>query len=155
MREVWKVTESSQTSETFSTFKTFMNYWLVKSEPDVYSYDDLVKEGKTDWTGVRNFMARNNLKAMKKGDKVLYYHSVTEKAVVGLTEVSKENFPDPTDEKWIAVEIKPVKKLKKPVTLEQIKAEPKLANIYLVRQGRLSVSPLAREEFDLIVEMAK
>jgi len=132
-----------------------MNYWLVKSEPDVYSYDDLVKEGKTDWTGVRNFMARNNLKAMKKGDKVLYYHSVTEKAVVGLTEVSKENFPDPTDEKWIAVEIKPVKKLKKPVTLEQIKAEPKLANIYLVRQGRLSVSPLAKEEFDLIVALSK
>jgi predicted RNA-binding protein with PUA-like domain len=132
-----------------------MKFWLVKSEPDVYSYDDLVKEGKTDWTGVRNFMARNNLKAMKKGDKVLYYHSVSEKAVVGLTEVSKENYPDPTDEQWTAVELKPVKKFKNPVSLAQIKAEPKLANIYLVRQGRLSVTPLEKEEFDLIVEMSK
>jgi predicted RNA-binding protein with PUA-like domain len=132
-----------------------MKFWLVKSEPDAYSYDDLVKDGKTDWTGVRNFKARNNLKEMKKGDKVLYYHSVTEKAVVGLTEVTKENFPDPTDEQWAAVELKPVKKFKKPVTLAEIKAEPKLANIYLVRQGRLSVSPLEKDEFDLIVEMAK
>jgi predicted RNA-binding protein with PUA-like domain len=86
---------------------------------------------------------------------VLYYHSVTEKAVVGLTEVSKESYPDPTDEKWLAVEIKPVKKFKKPATLEEIKAEPKLANIYLIRQGRLSVTPLEKEEFDAIVELTK
>lgn len=132
-----------------------MNYWLVKSEPDVYSYDDLVKDGKTDWTGVRNFQARNNLRDMKKGDKVLYYHSVTEKAVVGLTEVSKESYPDPTDEKWLAVELEPVKKFKKPATLEDIKAEPKLANIYLIRQGRLSVTPLEKEEFDTIVKLTK
>jgi four helix bundle protein len=132
-----------------------MNYWLVKSEPDAYSYDDLVKDGKTDWTGVRNFMARNNLKAMKKGDKVLYYHSVTEKAVVGLTKVSKEYFPDPTDEQWAAVELEPVKKFKTPVTLAEIKAEPDLANMYLVRQGRLSVTPLTKEEFDLITAMGK
>ena len=132
-----------------------MNYWLVKSEPDAYSYDDLVKDGKTDWTGVRNFKARNNLKEMKKGDKVLYYHSITDKAVVGLSKVSKEYFPDPTDKEWVAVELEPVKKFKTPVTLAEIKAEPKLANIYLVRQGRLSVSPLEKDEFDLIVEMAK
>jgi predicted RNA-binding protein with PUA-like domain len=132
-----------------------MNFWLVKSEPDAYSYDDLVKDGKTDWTGVRNFMARNNLKAMKKGDKVLYYHSVTEKAVVGLSKVSKEHFSDPTDEQWAAVELEPVKKFKKPVTLAEIKAQPDLANMYLVRQGRLSVTPLTKNEFDLIVDMAK
>lgn len=132
-----------------------MNHWLVKSEPDAYSYDDLVKDGKTDWTGVRNFMARNNLKAMKKGDKVLYYHSVTEKAVVGLSKVSKEHFPDPTDEQWAAVELEPVKKFKKPVTLAEIKAQPDLADMYLVRQGRLSVTPLTKNEFDLIVDMAK
>ncbi len=132
-----------------------MKYWLVKSEPDVYSYDDLVKDGKTDWTGVRNFQARNNLRDMKKGDKVLYYHSVTEKAVVGLTEVSKESYPDPTDEKWLAVELEPVKKFKKPATLEEIKAEPTLANIYLIRQGRLSVTPLEKEEFDTIVKLTK
>jgi predicted RNA-binding protein with PUA-like domain len=132
-----------------------MNYWLVKSEPDAYSYDDLVKDGKTDWTGVRNFTARNNLRDMKKGDKVLYYHSVTEKAIVGLAEVSKENFPDSTDENWTAVEIKPVRKFKNPVTLAQVKAEPKLANMYLVRQGRLSVTPLTKEEFDFIVGLAK
>jgi predicted RNA-binding protein with PUA-like domain len=132
-----------------------MNYWLVKSEPDVYSYDDLVKDGKTDWTGVRNFMARNNLKAMKKGDKVLYYHSVTEKAIVGLTKVSKEFYPDPTDEQWAAVELEPVKKFKKAVTLAEIKALPDLANMYLVRQGRLSVTPLEKEEFDTIVKLAE
>jgi predicted RNA-binding protein with PUA-like domain len=132
-----------------------MNFWLVKSEPDAYSYDELVKDGKTDWTGVRNFMARNNLKAMKKGDKVLYYHSVTEKAVVGLSKVSKEFFPDPTDEQWVAVELEPVKKFKKPVTLAEIKAQPDLAGMYLVRQGRLSVTPLTKNEFDLIVDMAK
>jgi predicted RNA-binding protein with PUA-like domain len=132
-----------------------MNFWLVKSEPDAYSYDELVKDGKTDWTGVRNFMARNNLKAMKKGDKVLYYHSVTEKAVVGLAKVSKEFYPDPTDEQWVAVELEPVKKFKRPVTLAEIKAEPDLANMYLVRQGRLSVTPLTKDEFDLITAMSK
>lgn len=132
-----------------------MNYWLVKQEPEAYSFDDLVKEGKTDWTGVRNFVARKNLKLMKKGDTVLFYHSGAEKAVVGLAEVSKEAFPDPTDEAWAAVEIKPVKKLKNPVTLAQVKAEPALANTYLVRQARLSVMPLTKEEFDTIVEMSK
>lgn len=132
-----------------------MNYWMVKQEPEAYSFDDLVAEGKTDWTGVRNFQARNNLKAMKKGDKVLFYHSVSEKAVVGITEVSKEAYPDPTDEKWIAVEITPVKKLKKPVTLEAVKANAALANIALVRQSRLSVIPLTKDEYEEILSMAK
>jgi predicted RNA-binding protein with PUA-like domain len=132
-----------------------MNYWMVKQEPEAYSFDDLVAEGKTDWTGVRNFQARNNLKAMKKGDKVFFYHSVTEKAVVGIAEVSKEAYPDPTDEKWIAVEIKPVKKVKKPVTLEAVKANAALANIALVRQSRLSVIPLTKDEYEEVLSMAK
>lgn len=131
-----------------------MNYWLVKQEPEAYSFDDLVKDGTTDWTGVRNFQARNNLKAMKKGDKVLFYHSVSEKSVVGITEVSKESYPDPTDEKWIAVEIKAVKKLKNPVTLEQIKGNGALNNIALVRQSRLSVLPLTKDEYEEILSMA-
>lgn len=129
-------------------------YWLVKQEPEAYSFDDLVKDGKTDWTGVRNFQARNNLQAMKKGDKVLFYHSVTEKFVVGIAEVSKTAFPDPTDEKWFAVEIKPVKKLKKPVTLDQVKGNKALANIALVRQSRLSVLPLTKDEYEEILSMA-
>jgi len=132
-----------------------MNYWMVKQEPEAYSFDDLVAEGKTDWTGVRNFQARNNLKAMKKGDKVLFYHSVSEKSVVGIAEVSKEEYPDPTDEKWIAVEVKPVKKLKTPVTLQDVKANAALANIALVRQSRLSVIPLTKDEYEEVLSMAK
>ena len=116
--------------------RKLMNYWMVKQEPEAYSWGDFVKDGKTDWTGVRNFQARNNLKAMKKGDKVLFYHSVTGKEVVGIAEVSKEAFPDPTDEKWVATELKPVKPLKKPVTLAQIKGNLALANIKLVRQSQ-------------------
>lgn len=131
-----------------------MNYWLVKQEPEAYSFDDLIKDGKTDWTGVRNFQARNNLRAMKIGDQVLFYHSVSEKSVVGLAEVSREEFPDPLDEKWIAVEIKPIKKFAKPVTLEQIKAEKGLQNIALIKQSRLSVMPLTEDEFDLILKLA-
>jgi predicted RNA-binding protein with PUA-like domain len=132
-----------------------MKYWLVKQEPEAYSFDDLINDGKTDWTGVRNFQARNNLRDMKKGDKVLFYHSVSEKAVVGLAEVAKENYPDPTDEKWIAVEIKPVEKFNKPVTLGEIKAKKSLENIALVRQARLSVIPLTAGEFETILKMAK
>lgn len=132
-----------------------MNYWLVKQEPESYSFDDLVKDGKTDWTGVRNFQARNNLRAMRKGDKVLFYHSVSEKRVVGVTEVSREEFPDPTDEKWIAVEIKPVEKFAEPVGLEQIKAEKSLANIALIKQSRLSVMPLKQAEFEAILKLSK
>lgn len=132
-----------------------MNYWLVKQEPESYSFDDLIKDGKTDWTGVRNYQARNNLRAMKTGDKVLFYHSVSEKSVVGLAEISKEEFPDPTDEKWIAVELKPLEKFAKPVTLEQIKAEKSLGNIALIKQSRLSVMPLTKKEFETILKMTK
>lgn len=134
-----------------------MQYWLVKSEPDTYSYDRLVKEGKAVWDGVRNYMARNNLRAMKKGDKVFFYHSVAEKAIVGLAEVSKEAFPDPTteDTRWLAVELIPLQKYAKPVTLEAIKKEPKLAETYLIRQGRLSVMPFSKEQFQLIEGMTK
>jgi len=132
-----------------------MNYWLVKQEPEKYSFDDLLKEGKTDWTGVRNFQARNNLREMKLGDKVLFYHSVSEKAVVGVAEVSRENFPDSTDEKWIAVEIKPLEKFAKSVTLDEIKAHKDLQNIALVKQSRLSVMPLTQGEFETIINLAK
>ncbi|MEP6903323.1 MAG: EVE domain-containing protein [Actinomycetota bacterium] len=130
-----------------------MNYWLVKQEPEAYSFDDLLTDGKTDWTGVRNFQARNNLRAMQTGDKVLFYHSVSEKSVVGLAEVSREQFSDPTDEKWIAVELKPIKKLAKPVSLEQIKAEKSLENIALIKHSRLSVMPLTMKEFETIVKL--
>ena len=132
-----------------------MNYWLVKQEPEAYSFDDLIKDGKTDWTGVRNFQARNNLRAMKTGDKVLFYHSVSEKAVVGLAEVSREEFTDPLDEKWIAVEIKPVEKFTKPVTLGTIKAEKSLGNIPLIKHSRLSVMPLTKDEFETILKLTK
>lgn len=131
-----------------------MNYWLVKQEPEAYSFDDLLKDGVTDWTGVRNFQARNNLRAMKTGDQVLFYHSVSEKSVVGLAEVSREEFPDPLDEKWISVEIKSIEKLANAVTLEQIKAEQSLANIALIKQSRLSVMPLTEGEFDVILRLA-
>ena len=130
-----------------------MNYWLVKQEPEKYSFDDLLKDGKTIWDGVRNYQARNNLREMKRGDKVLFYHSVSEKAVVGISEVSRENFPDPTDEKWIAVELKPLEKFAKSVTLDEIKAHKDLQNIALVKHSRLSVMPLTREEFETILEM--
>ncbi|MDQ3798998.1 MAG: EVE domain-containing protein [Acidobacteriota bacterium] len=132
-----------------------MNYWIVKQEPEKYSFDDFLKEGKTDWTGVRNFQARNNLRAMRAGDKVLFYHSVSDKAVVGAAEVSREEFPDPTDEKWVAVEIKPVEKFPKAVTLDEIKAEKSLENIALIKQSRLSVMPLTRDEFETILRLSR
>lgn len=134
-----------------------MNYWLVKQEPESYSFADFQKEGKTDWTGVRNYTARNNLKAMKAGDKVFYYHSGGEKAVVGLAKVTKTFFPDPTadDQAWVAVELEAGKPLKNPVTLAAIKANPKLANMQLVKLSRLSVTPVTKEEFDEITAMSK
>ncbi len=133
------------------------NYWLVKQEPEAYSFADLEKDGKTDWTGVRNFQARNNLRAMKKGDQVLFYHTGSEKQVVGVAEVAKEFYPDPTASEgdWSAVEIKPVKTLKTSVTLSIIKQSEKLQNIALIRQSRLSVIPLSKEEFDEIVRLGK
>ena len=134
-----------------------MKYWLVKQEPEKYSFDDLVSEGATDWTGVRNFQARNNLQAMRAGDRILFYHSVSEKSVVGIAEVSRESFPDATDEtgKWSAVEIKPLEKFAKPVTLDEIKAEEDLRNIALIKQSRLSVSPLTQEEFKTILNLSR
>ncbi len=132
-----------------------MNYWLVKQEPESYSFDDFLRDGKTDWTGVRNYQARNNLREMKSGDKVLFYHSVSEKSVVGMAQVSREEFPDPTDEKWIAVEIKPLEKFAKAVSLEQIKNEKSLENIALIKQSRLSVLPLTKKEFETILKLSE
>jgi predicted RNA-binding protein with PUA-like domain len=134
-----------------------MNYWLVKQEPESYSFADFQKDGKTDWTGVRNFTARNNLKEMKAGDKVFYYHSGDERAVVGYAKVTKTAFPDPTADEgsWVAVELEAGKPVKKPVTLAEIKANPKLAEMKLVKLSRLSVSPVTKEEWDEIVEMSK
>jgi predicted RNA-binding protein with PUA-like domain len=131
-----------------------MNYWMIKQEPEAYSFDEFLKDGRTDWTGVRSFQARNNLRAMRAGDPVLFYHSVSEKAVVGLAEVSREEFPDPTDEKWIAVELKPAVKFSKTVTLDQIKSEKSLANIALIKQSRLSVMPLSKEEYETILRLS-
>ncbi|HNR20654.1 MAG TPA: EVE domain-containing protein [Bacteroidia bacterium] len=134
-----------------------MNYWLVKSEPSAYSWDNFVKDGQTAWTGVRNFAARIHLNTMKNGDKVLFYHSNEGLAVVGVAEVIKEAYQDPTtsENKWVAVDIKPHKALKKHVTLAAIKAEKKLKDIALVRIGRLSVQPLTKDEFDVIIRMSK
>ena len=132
-----------------------MNYWLVKQDPANYPFEQFQKEKKTDWTGVRNYQARNFLRDMKKGEDVLFYHSGDEKAVVGFATVSKAAFPDPTadDDAWIAVELKAGKKLSKPVSLAQIKADPKLANILLVRNGRISVMSLTKSEYDQIVKL--
>lgn len=134
-----------------------MNYWLVKSEPDVYGWDHLVKEKEGTWDGVRNYQARNNLKAMKKGDLVLFYHSQTTKDVVGVAEVSKEFFPDPTtdDAAWVSVKLKPYKKFVEPVTLTAIKANEKITELIMLRNGRLSVMPVSKPEFNEIVKMAK
>ncbi len=131
-----------------------MNYFLVKSEPETYSWEQFVKDGKTMWEGVRNYAARIHLRAMKNGDLVLFYHSGEDKCVKGIAKVVKEAYQDPTTkEDWSVVDLVPVSPLKKSVTLSAIKAENKLKNIYLVRQGRLSVMPLGKEEFELIVKM--
>ena len=132
-----------------------MNYWLVKTEPETYSLDDLSRDKKTTWDGVRNFQARSNLKAMKKGDIAFVYHTGEEKAVVGLAEITKEFFPDPKDKEWAAVEIGYKKKLKNSVSLSAVKAEKKLANMYLVRAARLSVQSVTKDEFDLVMAMSE
>ena len=130
-------------------------YWLVKSEPFKYSWDKFNEDGRTFWDGVRNYQARNNLKAMKEGDLVLFYHSNEGKNVVGIAKVVKEFYQDPTtdDANWVVVDLSPVESLKNPVSLEQIKAEDSLKDISLIRQGRLSVMPLKATEFDKILEM--
>lgn len=134
-----------------------MNYWLMKTEPGNYSWDDLVKDKRTHWDGVRNYQARNNMKAMKTGDLALYYHSVNEKSVIGLAKIIKEYYQDPTtdDERWVVVDIEPVEQFKHPVTLEQVKSDERLANMVLVNNSRLSVQPVRKEEFDIIVGMGQ
>lgn len=132
-----------------------MQYWLIKSEPYEYGYHHLEKDGNTMWEGVRNYQARNNLRAMKKGDLALFYHSREGLEVVGIAKVIKEAYPDPTAEKgdWSAVDFAPYKRIKKPVSLKDIKANPTLQNIALVRNGRLSVMLLEKAEFDEILKM--
>lgn len=133
-----------------------MNYWLVKSEPTVYSWDTFVKEGQSVWSGVRNYAARLHLNGMKKGDLVMYYHSNIGLEVVGVAKVIKEAYQDPTttDLRWVAVDIKPVKKLKKPVPLKLIKEDKRLKEIALVRIGRLSVMPLTEVEYTTLIELS-
>jgi predicted RNA-binding protein with PUA-like domain len=133
-----------------------MKYWLLKSEPDAWSWDNQVGEGTSMWDGVRNYQARNNLKEMKKNDLCFFYHSVTEKSIVGIVKVVKEYYPDPTDKtgRFVVVDVKATKKLKNPVSLDQIKENNKLKNIALVKQSRLSVMPLKKTEWDVIIKMS-
>lgn len=132
-----------------------MNYWMVKTEPGSYSWEDFVKKGEDVWDGVRNYQARNFLKEMHSGDPVLFYHSGKDKAVVGLAEVSQEAFPDPKDEAWVAVRLKVKQPLPNPVSLEAIKAEDRLSQMLMLRQSRLSVMPVTKEEFNLILSLGK
>lgn len=134
-----------------------MNYWLVKSEPVKYSWEKFMKDGRTVWDGVRNYAARNHLRDMHLDDQVFFYHSNEGKEIVGIAKVVKESYQDPTtkEEQWLVVELAPVKVLKRPVTLAEIKEEPELQNIALVRQGRLSVMPLSKIEFDKILELGE
>lgn len=130
-------------------------HWLIKSEPGCYGWDDLVRDGETLWDGVRNHRAANNLRAMKKGDKAFFYHSVTGKEIVGVAEVSEAGLHDPRDEAWAAVKVKPVRALERPVTLAEIKADESLSDVELVRLSRLSVAEIRPEEWDRIEALAK
>lgn len=134
-----------------------MQYWLVKQEPESYSWNDFVRDGRTAWTGVRNFQARNNLRAMKKGDLVFFYHSVSDKQVVGIAKVDKEHYADPTANEgdWSAVDLVPFKPLVKPVALDQVKADKTLRDIKLVRQSRLSVTPFSEMECKRLLALAE
>lgn len=131
-----------------------MNYWLMKSEPSVYSWADLERDKKATWDGVRNFQARNNLKAMKKDDLAFLYHSNEDKAIIGIVKIVKENYPEPKDKNWVVVDIAPVERLKSPVSLAQIKSDKRLAEMVLVRSSRLSVQPVRKEEFDMIIKLS-
>ena len=131
-----------------------MAHWLMKSEPESYGWQDLVCDGDTEWDGVRNNAARLHLKTMKAGDEAFFYHSMSDKAVVGIMRVTREARPDPKDKDWVSVRVEPVRKLTRPVTLAEIKAEPKLAKMELIRQSRLSVAPVRDEEWAKILEMA-
>ena len=134
-----------------------MNYWLVKSEPGTYSWDDFVKLGRDHWDGVRNYQARNNMKLMKVGDEVLFYHSVNEKKIVGIAKVVKEYYQDPTteDDRWVVVDLEPIRKLEKPVTLAQIKSDKKFERFALIKNSRLSVMPVSKEHFEIILGKSK
>ena len=129
---------------------------MVKQEPETYSWDDFVHDGKTDWTGVRNYQARNNLREMKTGDRVLFYHSGKEKAVVGIAEVVKGAYPDPTanDPQWLAVDLKPIKALNRPVPLPAIRYDKRLSGLPLIKQSQLSVMPLSKDEFDVLISLS-
>jgi predicted RNA-binding protein with PUA-like domain len=133
-----------------------MAYWLIKSEPFKYSWDQLVADKQTFWDGVRNYAARNNLRAMKKGDKALFYHSNEGLEMVGIAKIVKEAYQDPTtdEDAWVVVDVAPVKKLKKPVSLAQVKMDKRLANMALIRLGRLSVQPVTDEEWEIVMELA-
>lgn len=132
-----------------------MNLWLMKSEPETFSWDDLVRDGKTEWDGVRNYTAALNLKAMKVGDRAFFYHSVQGLEIVGIMEVSREAKPDGDGKHWVSVEVKPVEPLKKPVTLKAVKTEPKLAEMDLVKFSRLSVGKVTPDEWKHIIDMSK
>ena len=134
-----------------------VNYWLLKSEPSTWSWEDQVKAGVDMWDGVRNYQARNNLMKMKKKDLCFFYHSVSEKLIIGIVEVVKEHYPDPTDEtgRFVVTNVKAKKKLKRPVSLEEIKTTPKLSNIALIKQSRLSVMPLTKNEWDIIIKISE
>ena len=133
-----------------------MKYWLLKSEPDAWSWNNQAKEGASMWDGVRNYQARNNLKEMKKNDLCFFYHSVTERSIVGIVKIVKEYYPDPTDktERFAEVDVKAIKKLKNPVSLEKIKLNNKLKNIALIKQSRLSVMPIKEVEWNEIIKMS-
>ena len=134
-----------------------VNYWLLKSEPSTWSWEDQVKAGVEMWDGVRNYQARNNLMSMKKKDLCFFYHSVSEKSIIGIVEVVKEHYPDPTDKtgKFVVTDVKTKKRLKKAVSLEEIKSNPKLSNMALVKQSRLSVMPLTKIEWDTIIKISE
>ncbi len=131
------------------------SHWMVKQEPERYSWDNFVSDGKTDWTGVRNYQARNNLREMKVGDLVLFYHSGKDKAVVGIAEVVKSAYPDPTanDSQWVAIDLKPVRALTRPVPLPAIRYDKRLSGLPLIKQSQLSVMPLTKDEFDILVAL--
>ena len=132
-----------------------MAYWLMKSEPESYSWSDLVRDGGKEWDGLRNNAARLHLKAMKKGDEAFFYHSMSDKAVVGIMRIAREAQPDPKDNEWVSVRVEPVRELQRPVTLAEIKADPRLSKMELIRQSRLSVAPVRDEEWKVVLDLAR
>ncbi len=133
------------------------SFWIIKQEPSQYNWKQFEKDRETYWDGVRNYQARNNLKKMKKGDNLLFYHSVVGKEIVGIAEVTRESYPDPTtdDDRWVVIDLNPIKPFKVPVTLEEIKAHKELSEIALIKQARLSVMPITKKEFQILLKMGK